>query len=262
MLIQLLLHALAAFVFVAVVTSAQNCQHGLNANEIAINSGMNLTGKVALITGGRSGLGYAISEALLRVGCKVVIASRDEALNQAAVQSLTSIVDGADISYITFDLSSFECVRTFAADFIGNYSSLDYYFGSAGQGGPGDYPPITEDGYDRIFQVNYVSQVLLVELLLPLLREDGPGRILLTASSTHSQACGSLGLTPEDECFGDGSAIALMPFDQKGLDAINNTFLCAPLFSSYPLTKYLMTQLAREVSIREAEAGNELYAYS
>lgn len=206
--------------------------------------------------------GYAITEALLRVGCKVVIASRNEALNQEAVQNLTSTVEGANVSSMTFDLSSFDSVRTFAADFIGNNTRLDYYFGNAGQGSFGGQP-LTEDGYERVFQVNYVAQVLLLELLLPLLRQsDEPGRVLLTASSTNSLACGSLGLTPEDECWGDGSAIVMMPLDQAGLDAVNNTFQCPPLFSPYPITKFFMTQLAREVSKREAEVGNKVYAYS
>lgn len=188
----------------------------------------------------------------------MVIASRDESKNQEAVQNLTSTVSGADVSYMTFDLESFESVRTFAADFVKNHSRLDYYFGNAGQGSFGSQP-LTVDGYERIFQVNYVSQVLLLELLLPLLR-DSQGRVLLTASSTNAQACGTLGLTPEDECWGDGTAMAKLPFDQAGLDAVNNTFQCSPLFGTYPVTKYLMTQLAREVTKREAD--NQVYAYS
>jgi NAD(P)-dependent dehydrogenase (short-subunit alcohol dehydrogenase family) len=190
-----------------------------------------------------------------------VIASRDEEKNKEAVQNLTSTVSGADVSYMIFDLESFDSVRSFASDFSSKHDRLDYYFGNAGQGSFGTQP-LTVDGYERIFQVNYVSQVLLVELLLPLLRQSKPGRIMLTASSTHATACGSFGLTPEDECWGDGSALALLPFDEAGLEAINNTFYCEPLFSSYPITKYLMTQLAREVSKREAEAGNQVYAYS
>ncbi len=61
----------------------------------------------------------------------------------------------------------------------------------------------------------------------------------MTASGTKSLAYGSVGLTPEDECRGDGSAIAMMPLNQAGLDAVNNTFQCPRLFSSYPVTKYL-----------------------
>lgn len=205
--------------------------------------------------------GYAISEALLRLGCKVVIASRDEALNQEAVQNLTSTVSSADVSFMTFDLESFQSVQAFAENFTETHAQLDLYFANAGQGSARG-EPLTVDGYDQIFQVNYVSQVLLLELLLPLLRQSEEGRILLTASSTNSLACGSFGLTPEDQCWGDGSALALLPLDQAGLEAMNNTFECPPLYSSYPITKYLMTQLAREVTKREAEAGNQVYAYS
>ena len=206
--------------------------------------------------------GYATTEALLRVGCKVVIASRDLSKNQQAVQDLKSAVSGADVSYMIFDLESFDSVRAFAADFVGNHTRLDYYFANAGQAALGAQP-LTVDGYERIFQVNFVSQVLLLELLLPLLRQSRtPARVLLTASSTHSLACGSLALAPEDQCWGDGSAIVKLPFNQAGLDAIGNTFECFPTYGSYPITKFLMVQLAREVAKREADLGNQVYSYS
>jgi len=56
MLFHSLLQAVAAVTFLAATAKAQNCQHGLTANDIAADTGLNLTGKVALVTGGRSGL--------------------------------------------------------------------------------------------------------------------------------------------------------------------------------------------------------------
>lgn len=259
-----LLRAIASVVLILATTvSSQEeakCRHGLTANDIAASSGLDLTGKVALVTGGRSGLGFAITEALLRQNCTVVIASRDEELNIAAVEKLRELVSGANVSYQIFDLEEFSSVRSLATEFISSYDRLDYYFGNAGQG---DFQaqPLTVDGYERIFQVNYVAQFLLVHLLLPILRKgNGPSRVVLTASSTHSLACGDLGLS--EDCFGDGSAISKLPFDQAGLDAIGNTFLCPPIYSSYPTTKFLLVQLARELTKREAEAGNKVLAYA
>jgi len=48
----------------------------------------------------------------------------------------------------------------------------------------------------------------------------------------------------------------------KRVDAVGGTFECSPTYGTYPVTKYLMTQLAREVTQREADAGNKVYAYS
>ena len=48
--------AVAITFFATTAAKSQNCQHGLTANDVATSSGMDLTGKVALVTGGRSGL--------------------------------------------------------------------------------------------------------------------------------------------------------------------------------------------------------------
>ena len=170
--------------------STKNCPAGLTALDIADRSGLDLTGKVALITGGRSGLGYRIAETLLHLGCTVIIASRDGLKNEAATKKLQEETGNTNISFMTFDLSSFDSVRSFAAKFLENYSRLDYYFGNAGQGPLPDVfrkdKPTTENGYERLFQVNYVSQILLVELLMDLLRSTQPSRIIFSSSVIHT----------------------------------------------------------------------------
>ena len=205
---------------VCVEGSSANCPGGLTALDIAKSSTEDLTGKVALVTGGRSGIGFAIVEALLSRGCTVVIASRDGRRNRIAVSRLRSRISGADVSYMTFDLEEFDSVRAFSADFIETHDRLDYYFANAGQINAGGTSPLTVDGYERVFQVNYVSQVLLLELLLPLLRESQPSRVLLNSSFMHPFACNSLGL--DDSCFGeDGDALAMLPtvVSSRGLTA-------------------------------------------
>ena len=143
-----LLRAVVVLAFQAAAVNAQNCPHGLTANDIAAKSSLNLNDKVSLVTDGRSGLvstiflvrtsrvmyislyshiwdcfpstivqGCTISEALLTLGRTKVIASRDEAKNQEAVQNLTSTV-----SDVKTDVSR---VRTFAADCLETHSRLD-----------------------------------------------------------------------------------------------------------------------------------------
>lgn len=246
-----------------------NCPFGLTANEIAASSGLDLAGKTCLVTGGRSGLGYAVAEALMWQNCTVVIASRNLEKNQEAVASLKTTVPGADVSYQTFDLEDFNSIREFATAFNGNHTRLDYYFANAGQGGSGAQP-LTVDGYERIFQVNYVGQFLLIQLLLPLIRQSQPSRILFTGSSTHSMSCGTVGMghdnIEDDDCFDEtvenNLISSVLPFDETGLGKIDSTFQCPPLNGAYPITKQLFIHLAKELSKREAEAGNEVYIYS
>ncbi|KAL3909047.1 MAG: hypothetical protein SGILL_008244, partial [Bacillariaceae sp.] len=200
--------------------------------------------------------------------CTVIIASRSEEGNQMAVTQLQETVPGANITYAIFDLEDMGNVDQFAKEFSANHSRLDYYFANAGQGDSGAQP-LTTDGYERIFQVNYLAQFLLIEGLLPLMRASGePARVLLTGSSSNSLACGTLGLAAgdgrEDVCFQDApdNALSILPFGQNGLDAVNGTFDCPPLAGTYPLTKYLMINLAQEISRREMAAGTSVTAYA
>jgi len=264
MFIRSLFPTLLVAIFVS-TTVSQKCPDGLTTNDVAINSNVDLEGKVALVTGGRSGLGKAISEALLHVGCKVVIASRNEDENEKTVEELKGNVEGADVSYMTFNLESFDNVRTFASSFIRKHVRLDYYFANAGQSespyyspeGNG-FQPLTVDGYERIFQVNYISQVLLLDLLLPLLRESESGRAILTASGTHGLACANLGFNLD--CFNNyDAATTNLPFNQE--DWVGTGGPCSP-DRAYSASKYLMIQLASEVAKREQSLGSQVSVYS
>ena len=63
---------------------------------------------------------------------------------------------------------------------------------------------INYDGYQVVLQVNYISQVLLLELLMPLLRKSGePARVMVTSSALHQNACESMNFNRTD-CFADG----------------------------------------------------------
>jgi len=251
----------------ALIEEKATCSLHLSVNDIAKHSGLDLTGKTALVTGGRSGLGYAITEAMLQQNCTVIIASRNKMENIKAVAKLKTTFPAADVSYRIFDLESFANVRAFASSVNDEHTHLDYYFGNAGQppanGGHSENLtewPITNDGYEQIFQVNYLSQILLVELLLPLLRKSETSRIMLTGSSTHALACGLLQLDNgnyiEQTCFDmsvANNAMAKLPIDQ------HSRFGC--FHGSYGLSKYLTIQAAIEISKQEAEFGSNVLAF-
>ena len=248
--------------------ATKSCPFGNTAQDIAAQSGLNLEGKIALVTGGRSGLGRRIAEALLARNCTVIIASRHEMRNQLAVEDMAYSYPGSNVSYMTFDLEDFSSVRSFAANFIQSYPRLDYYFGNAGQSEELTSSDITMDGFERMFQVNYVAQFLLVQLLLPLMRDTpSASRIILTASSTHATACGNLGLGEQDEdgnqfCFDetiDNSAFDYLPLDKKRFESVPaSAWGCG--YGPYSVSKYLMIQFGKELAKREL--GNNVYAYS
>jgi len=254
----------------ALIEETTTCPLHLSVNDIAKQSGLDLTGKTALVTGGRSGLGYAITEAMLQQNCTVIIASRNKMENIKAVAKLKTTFPAADVSYRIFDLESFASVRAFASSINNKHIHLNYYFGNAGQSlfssGHSEEPlserPLTDDGYEQIFQVNYLSQILLVELLRPLLRKSETPRIMLTGSSTHALACGFLRLDNgnriEQTCFDTSvanNAMAKLPIDHP----IDSSFGCGE--DSYGLSKYLFIQAAIEINKQEADFGSNLLAF-
>jgi len=264
----------AILVTVSALIEKGTCPLHLSVNDIAKHSGLDLTGKTALVTGGRSGLGYAIAEAMLQQNCTVIIASRNRMENILAVARLKTTFPAGDVSYHIFDLEKFTDVRTFASSITDELAHLDYYFGNAGQSTsstgdclsiPMSEWPLTEDGYEQIFQVNYLSQILLVELLLPLIRESENPRIILTGSSTHGLACGTLRLDNgnriEQTCFDtsvEDNFMTKLPIDHP----IDSSFGCENLpFGSYGLSKYLLIQAAIEISNREADSGSNVLAF-
>jgi NAD(P)-dependent dehydrogenase (short-subunit alcohol dehydrogenase family) len=97
------------------------CPRDLTANQLAESSGIDMSGKVVLVTGGRSGLGFAVSEAMATLGATVVLASRNKTGNEEAVKLLAEKT-GATVHWMPLDLESFTNVRAFAAAFIERFA--------------------------------------------------------------------------------------------------------------------------------------------
>jgi NAD(P)-dependent dehydrogenase (short-subunit alcohol dehydrogenase family) len=139
-----------------------------------------LSGKVALITGGNSGMGLATARLFAAEGAKVVITGRRQKDLDEAARSAGSSVRGVqgDVS----ELSDLD--RLFAV--IGReYGRLDVLFANAGIGEMGPLGQVTEDQFDRQFAVNVKGLFFTVQKALPLLR-DGAS-IILNASVAASK---------------------------------------------------------------------------
>jgi NAD(P)-dependent dehydrogenase (short-subunit alcohol dehydrogenase family) len=146
-----------------------------------------LPGKLAIVTGGNSGIGFETARALLEQGVNVVLGCRDEARGHAAAQLLRAAVPRtrAQLTVLKIDLEKQASVRAFVKSLP--YTTVDILINNAGY--PGEYGHhITEDGMERVVAVNYLSQFLLTDLLLPRLKRgyDGHGgRIVNVSASAH-----------------------------------------------------------------------------
>lgn len=138
-------------------------------------------GKVALVTGGSSGIGRATSVAFAREGARVVFGDIDKA---GAEETLGLIRDsGGEAIFVTADVSKAADVKAIVDKAIQSYDRLDFAHNNAGI--DGEFATIvanTEDNFDHVIGVNLKSVWLGMKYELPEMRKRGGGAIVNTAS--------------------------------------------------------------------------------
>lgn len=141
-------------------------------------------GRVIVVTGANSGLGYESSLALARKGGQVIMASRDEAKGQQAVEKLKSQVPNAQVEFISLDLASLSSIQTFATNFKKRFDRLDILLNNAGLMAV----PFgkTKDGFELQFGVNHLGHFALTGQLLNLLLTTPNSRVVTVSSGAHT----------------------------------------------------------------------------
>jgi NAD(P)-dependent dehydrogenase (short-subunit alcohol dehydrogenase family) len=151
----------------------------------------NLTGRVFIVTGGNTGIGYATCAHLAAHGARVYMAARSSEKATAALGDIKASYPNADIRYLLLDLGSLRSVASAAETFKAQESCLHGLINNAGIMGT-DFI-ITNDGNEEQWQTNYLGHWLLTRKLLPIListasmHPNVPGmvRIVNVSSSGH-----------------------------------------------------------------------------
>ena len=143
--------------------------------------------RTALVTGSTDGVGRVVARKLGEAGFHVLIHGRDQ---ERGASLATEIAKGGGTSnFLHADLSSLEDVRALAADVQRRTNRLHLLINNAGIGtdGPDGVRETSADGHELRFAVNYLAGFLLTRLLLPLLKESAPARVV-NVSSAGQQA--------------------------------------------------------------------------
>lgn len=140
--------------------------------------------RTTLITGSTDGLGKETAKGLAGKGATVLLHGRDARRAEAAMREIEEETGNEKLSYYLADLSSLEEVRALAEEVRSGHHRLDALVNNAGVIVPERAE--TEDGVEMTFAVNYLSHSLLTRLLLPLLRESAPARVVNVASAGQS----------------------------------------------------------------------------
>ncbi len=143
-----------------------------------------LEGKVALITGGNSGIGLATAKQFVNEGAYVFITGRREAELAAAKKQI-----GKNVIAIQGDVSNLDDLDSLFAQIKKERGKIDIVFANAGVARYAPIGTITEDFFDSIFDINVKGVLFTVQKALPLLRDGGS--IILNASIVGSKGLSS-----------------------------------------------------------------------
>jgi len=154
-----------------------------------------LTGRVAVVTGANSGLGWTIALNLAKCGAHVVLACRDIGKAQRAAQAIHDQVPAASLAHQSVDLSSLSSVRACAAALTHSLGRLDLLINNAGV----MFLPYRQsvDGFEIQMASNHLGHFLLTGLLLDLLKRTEGARVV-----TMSSGFGQYGRLPQDTLRG------------------------------------------------------------
>jgi NAD(P)-dependent dehydrogenase (short-subunit alcohol dehydrogenase family) len=142
--------------------------------------------QVVLVTGSTDGLGREVARAVAASGAHVIVHGRNEERGLALVREIQSSGVGSARFYAA-DFGEIEQVRGLAQAILADYDRLDILVNNAGIWLEADQGRVLSgDGHELHLQVNYLAGFLLTRMLLPLLREGAPSRIVNVASGAQT----------------------------------------------------------------------------
>ncbi|XP_042733150.1 WW domain-containing oxidoreductase isoform X1 [Lagopus leucura] len=196
-----------------------------NSTAMEILQGRDLSGKVVIITGANSGIGFETAKSLALHGAYVILACRNVSRGNDAVQRILEEWHKAKVEAMTLDLASLRSVQNFAEAFKSKNMPLHILVCNAAMfGAPWS---LTEDGLESTFQVNHLGHFYLVQLLEDVLRRSSPARVVVVSSESHR-------FTEIKDSSGKLDFSLLSPSKKEywAMLAYNRSKLCNILFSN------------------------------
>lgn len=142
-------------------------------------------GRVIVITGANSGVGFESAKALTRRGAHVIMACRSVDKAEKARQELLANIPTASVEVMPLDLGNLQSVHEFAKRFHATHNQLDVLMNNAGIMALPYHT--TQDGFEAQFGTNHLGHFALTGLLLPMLLQTPHSRVVTVSSSAYLQ---------------------------------------------------------------------------
>ncbi|MFC2027733.1 SDR family NAD(P)-dependent oxidoreductase [Chloroflexota bacterium] len=140
---------------------------------------MNSLEKNCLITGANTGLGFTVAKRVAAMGTNTILLCRNKEKGENAVLEIRKETPDASIDLMICDLSSMKSIQHFIEDFKGKYSKLDILYNNAAV--MKRKRTVTEDGFEMMFQVNYLAPFILMNAFLEFLKNGASPYIINVA---------------------------------------------------------------------------------
>ncbi len=147
----------------------------------------NLDGKVAIVTGGGTGIGKGIARAFAGEGCNVMLAGRDGARVAAVAEEIAN-ESGARVHSIATDVTDEARVQALFDLTLSEFGKLDILVNNAGLVDGGRIDQITPDVFMNVINTNVLGPFLCTRLAFGIMREAGGGRIINIGSIASNRA--------------------------------------------------------------------------
>ncbi|XP_053985639.1 retinol dehydrogenase 13-like [Hylaeus volcanicus] len=169
-------------------------------------SNEDLTGKVVIVTGSNTGIGKEIASELANLKAKVIMACRDMEKCEMARQQIVIATKNKYVYCRECDLASQESIKKFVDQFKKEHSKLHILINNAGvMRCPKSY---TKEGIEMQLGVNHIGHFLLTNLLLDVIKDSAPSRIINVSSRSHKHGKIKLKDLNSDEHYDPGQAYA------------------------------------------------------
>jgi NAD(P)-dependent dehydrogenase (short-subunit alcohol dehydrogenase family) len=146
-------------------------------------SGVDMSGRICVVTGATSGLGLMTAQGLASAGATVVLAGRDPERLRSAAEAITTETAAAAVETVELELDCLQSVRSAAVEITGRFPRVDVLINNAGVMFTAYQQ--TKDGFELQFGVNHLGHFELTRHLLPLLLNADCARVINLSSDGH-----------------------------------------------------------------------------
>lgn len=140
-----------------------------------------LSGHVAVVTGGNGGIGLGLASGIAKAGGKVAIWARNEAKNAAAATQLEEL--GAEVIAVRCDVARPEDVTAAMAATLERFQKVDSMFVNSGTTGAGAFTDLTADEFQRVLDVNVTGAFLCMQAAVAHMLDRGEGGAIVAVAS-------------------------------------------------------------------------------